>query len=79
MTSTEPCIVVNMSGTFKSEMIFPITPKYCIRFKGKKQEKNRHGKYYEISNNDVKKINNLIISKSKNIVISESKIITDRI
>lgn len=79
ITSTKPCIVMQMDGTFKAEMIFPITPQYCIRFLGKKFAGNRGGKFFKITASDVKVINRKIISESKNIVISQSKIISDRI
>ena len=79
ITSTKPCVVMKMEGTFKAEMIFPVTPQYCIRFIGNKLAGNRSGKFYEIKSSDVKVINRKIISESKNIVMSDSKIISDRI
>lgn len=79
ITSTKPCVVMKMEGTFKAEMIFPVTPQYCIRFIGNKLAGNRSGKFYEITSSDVKVINRKIISESRNIVMSESKIISDRI
>lgn len=79
ITSTKPCVVMKMEGTFKAEMIFPITPQYCIRFLGKKFAGDRSGKFFKITTSDVKAINQKIISESKDIVMSESKIISDRI
>lgn len=79
ITSTAPCIVTKRNGLFKTEMIFPITPKYCLRFSGKKVVGNRNGKYYEITSDQVRDINQKILAGSKNIVMSESKNIIDRI
>lgn len=78
-TSTSPCIVTKMDGIFKSEMIFPVTPQYCIRFVSKTDVGNRTGKFFEISIEEVKNINRQIIASSRNIVISESKNILDKI
>ena len=60
ITSTKPCVVMKMEGTFKAEMIFPVTPQYCIRFIGNKLAGNRSGKFYEIKSSDVKVINWII-------------------
>ena len=67
-----------MEGTFKAEMIFPVTPQYCIRFIENKLAGNRSGKFYQITSSDVKVINRKIISESRNIVMNELKIISDR-
>lgn len=79
ITSTSPCIVTKMIGKFKVEMIFPISPKYCVRFIRKPIVNNRNGKFLEITSDEVKSINRKIISETKNIVISESENISDRI
>lgn len=79
ITSTSPCVVVKMIGEFKAEMVFPVSPKYCIRFIGKSSVNNRSGKFFEATSDEVKCINRKIISESKNIVISESESISDRI
>lgn len=79
ITSTSPCVVTKKIGTFKAEMIFPVTPQYCIRFVGKKIVENRNGMFFEITENEVKDINRKIIFESNDIVMSESKFITDRI
>lgn len=79
ITSTAPCVIMKEIGTFKAEMVFPVTPQYCIRFVGKTTAGNRNGKFFDIPSTEVKAINQKIASKSKNIVISESKIISDRI
>lgn len=60
-------------------MIFPICPQYCIRFISKSSVASRNGKYYEISEEQVKSINQKILSQSRNIVISESEYISDKI
>ena len=79
ITSTSPCVVMKMIGKFKVEMVFPVSPKYCIRFIGKSSVNNRSGKFFEATSDEVKCINRKIISESKNIVISESENISDRI
>ena len=79
ITSTLPCVVMKMIGKFKFEMVFPVSPKYCIRFIGKSSVNNRSGKFFEATSDEVKCINRKIISESKNIVISESENISDRI
>lgn len=79
ITSTAPCVVMKKVGAFKAEMVFPVTPQYCIRFVGKTIDGNRNGMFFEITSNEVKAINRKIVSESKNIVMSESKIISDRI
>lgn len=77
ITSTTPCVVTKIDEAFKSEMLFPITPQYCIRFVGKVNTNNENGKFFEITKNEVKEINQQIVSNSKDIVISESKLISD--
>lgn len=79
ITTTSPCVVAEMVGKFKSLMIFPVSPQYCIRFVGKSKEKERYGKYFELSTDEVKAINRIIISKSRNIVMSEMDELTGRI
>lgn len=79
ITSTSPCVVLEMNGLFKAEMIFPISPQYCIRFISKSSVASRNGKYYEISEEQVKSINQKILSQSRNIVISEAEYISDKI
>lgn len=76
ITSTTPCVVTKIDGAFKSEMLFPITPQYCIRFVGKVNTNNENGKFFEITKNEVKEINQQIVSNSPNIVISKSKLIS---
>ena len=79
ITSTAPCVVTKTTERFKTEMIFPVSPKYCIRFLEKSNAGNRDGKFFEVKKNEVKAINQKIISSTKNIVMSESKNISDRI
>lgn len=78
LTSTEPCVVTKNANGLITEMFFPVTPKYCIRFKEKTRSENRNGKYFEITPSDVLAINQRIISESPNIVISECKKIIDK-
>lgn len=79
ITSTSPCVVAEKKGNFKSVMVFPISPDYCIRFLGKSNCNGRNGQFFEQTIDEVKDVNQCVIRMSRNIVISESEYIADRI
>ena len=79
LTSPMPCVVTKWRGDFKAEMLFPVSPKYCIRFCGKKLVHGRVGKCFLLGADEVRKINNEIINQSNDIVMSEVEYISDRI
>jgi hypothetical protein len=76
ITSTSPCVIAQKVGLSKNEILFPISPKFCVRFI-RKTIVRRNGKYYEQTIEEVKKINRIIADKTNNIVISERKYIND--
>ena len=69
LTSTSPCITTKTDSTGKTEMIFPITSQYCIRFQ--KSDSEPTGKYYELTDDEVKNINAAVIADSTDIIFSE--------
>ena len=79
VTSTSPCVVTKYLGDFKAEILFPVSPKFCLKLTGKTLLNGREGRYFEQSEEVVKKINRQIINDSKNIVFSDAEYIADRI
>jgi hypothetical protein len=76
ITSTSPCVVSKMVGAFKSEMLFPVSPQFCVRLVGKKYVE-REGTYFEQTEEEVRDINRIILDKTNNIVMSDHEYITD--
>ena len=69
LTSTSPCITTKTDISGKTEMIFPLTSQYCIRFQ--KSDSEPTGKYYELTDDEVKNINAAVIADSTDIIFSE--------
>lgn len=74
ITSPSPCVVSKMVGTFKSEMLFPVSPQFCVRLVGKKYVE-REGIYFEQTKEEVRNINRIILDKTNNIVMSDHEYI----
>lgn len=79
ITSTSPCTEVAKCGDFKTEMLFPISYRCCIKFTAKALVGGRSGRYFEQEKEEVKIINRKIIKGAPDIVISEAEYIIDRI
>lgn len=69
LTSTSPCITTKREGAQKTEMIFPLTNKYCIRLR--KKTNGSTDSYYVVSDEELKAINSIIVTDTKDIVFSE--------
>lgn len=71
LTSTSPCITTKSDTTGKTEMIFPLTSQYCIRFQ--KSVSGSGGKYYVLTDEELKNINAAVIADSNDIIFSEQE------
>ena len=49
VTSTSPCVVTKYLGDFKAEILFPVSPKFCLKLTGKTLLNGREGRYFEQS------------------------------
>lgn len=77
ITSTAPCVVAQEITGFKAEIYFPISSSFCIRFLAHSLAGNRNGKVFDLSDEEIKYINNKIVSETDDIVISQTEYITD--
>lgn len=75
ITSTAPCVVAQEITGFKAEIYFPISSTYCIRFLAHSLAGNRNGKVFDLSDEEIKNINNKILTETNDIVISQTEYI----
>lgn len=76
ITSTAPCVVAQEIAGFKAEIYFPISSSFCVRFLAHSLAGNRNGKVFDLSDEEIKCINNKIASETDDIVISQAEYIT---
>lgn len=77
VTSTTPCVVAQKITGFKADIFFPISSSFCIRFLAHSLAGNRKGKVFDLSDEEIKYINNKIVSETDDIVISQTEYITE--
>ena len=75
ITSTNPCVFSEFVSGEVTEMLFPISTEFCIRFRRKNGD-HLNGKYIEQTDQESKIINACIIKAADDIVISNSEYIT---
>ena len=76
LTSTNPCVFSKIIHGDIVEMLFPITRQMCIRFR-KKTDNPIPGKYLELTDQEVSRINACVIATADDIVISSLENISD--